>query len=87
MGAGSWMVDLILTLIPGEWLAAVGAAIAALAALWFGGRRSANADAKAKLADVKAKQLERIADADLGLGASDADRIKRMRDFANKHSG
>lgn len=81
------MLDLILTLIPGEWLAAAGFALAALAATWFGGRKSAKADSKAKLADVKAKQLERIADADLGLGASDADRIKRLRDFADKHGG
>lgn len=81
------MIDLILSFIPGEWLAAAGAAIAALAAVWFGGRRSARVDAKATLAEVKAKQLERIADADLGLGASDADRIKRLREFADKHGG
>lgn len=81
------MIDLILALIPGEWLAAAGFALAALAATWFGGRKSAKADAESKLAEVKAKQLERIADADLGLGASDADRIKRMREFAGKHGG
>lgn len=42
------MGDLILALIPGEWIAAAGAAIAALAAVWFSGRRSAKADAKAQ---------------------------------------
>ena len=81
------VIDLVLTLIPGEWLAAAGVAVAALIAAWFGGRKSAKADNKAALAEVKAKQLERIADADLGLGASDTDRIKRLRDFADKHGG
>lgn len=81
------MLDLIFALIPGEWLAAIGVAVTALAAAWFGGRKSAKSDAKSKLAEVKAKQLERIADADLGLGASDADRIRRLRDFADKHGG
>ena len=81
------MLDLILTLIPGEWLAAIGVAVTALAATWFVGRKSAKADAKATLAEVKAKQLERIADADLGLGASDADRIRMLSDFAKRNGG
>ena len=52
------MIDLILAIIPGEWLAAAGAAIAALAATWFGGRRSAKADAKVEAAEDRAEAWE-----------------------------
>lgn len=52
------MVDLILAIIPGEWLAAAGFALAALAATWFGGRKSAKSDAKAKAAEDRAEAWE-----------------------------
>lgn len=57
----------------------------AMVGLYFKGR----ADAKAK-ADIKAmkedmKAHERINEADLGVGASDAERIERLREFAAKH--
>ena len=40
------MIDPILSFIPGAWLAWGGIIIAALSAMWFGGRKSAKTDAK-----------------------------------------
>lgn len=53
------MLDLILSFIPGEWLAAAGLAIAALVATWFGGRKAGKTDAKvdALKQEVKAHEL------------------------------
>ena len=53
------MLDLILSFIPGEWLAAAGLAIAALVATWFGGRKAGKTDAKvdALKSEVKAHEL------------------------------
>ena len=34
------MIDLILTIIPGEWLAGLGALLAAFLGVWITGRRS-----------------------------------------------
>ena len=46
------------------------------------GQKAKQAEAQAK-ADRKAH--ERMNDADLGIGASDAERIERLREFAAKH--
>ena len=81
------MLDLILTIIPGEWLAAVGLAIAALAATWFGGRKAGKTDANVDALKSEVKAHERMSDADLGHGASDSERIKRLHDFAGRHGG
>lgn len=53
------MIDLILSFLPGEWLAAAGLAIAALVATWFGGRKAGKTDAKgdALKSEVKAHEL------------------------------
>ena len=81
------MVDLILALIPGEWLAAAGAAIAALAAVWFGGRKSAKADAKATKHKAEADAMERMLNAETAAGATDAERIRLLSDFAKRNGG
>ena len=52
------MLDLVLALIPGEWLAAIGVAVTALAAVWFGGRKSAKSDAKVEAAEDRAEAWE-----------------------------
>lgn len=60
------MIDLILSLIPGQWGAyagvAIGAVLSALA-LWFGGRKSAKQDAKVDDLEEYQKTRERIDDA------------------------
>lgn len=70
------------------YLAAIAAVIVALAAMWFGGRKSGITDTKRETAleaeERYAKTTKDIADADLGIGANDADRIKRLREFADK---
>ena len=60
----------LLHLIPLEWLAGALAAIGGIAALWFGGRRSARKDAKVEtLKDtVKAHETRNKVDADAGTG-------------------
>ena len=81
------MLDLILSFIPGEWIAAAGLAIAALVATWFGGRKAGKSDAKVDALKQEVKAHERMSDADTGVGASDSERIKRLHDFAGRHGG
>lgn len=75
------------TLIPGawKWLAAAGAALVGILGIYAKG--SSDAKAKAQNAAMKEdlKAHERINEADLGVGASDAERINRLRGFAAKH--
>jgi len=81
------MLDLVLAFIPGEWLAAAGLAIAALMATWFGGRKAGKTDAKVDALKQEVKAHDRINEADTGIGASDADRIRMLREFAKRHGG
>lgn len=62
------MLDLVLAFIPGEWLAAIGVAVAALAAVWFGGRKSAKADAKEQAGQDYIDTRRRMDDAEADLG-------------------
>lgn len=72
-----------------RWLAKIGGLV--LLVLTFGAyqRRQGAQSAKAKQAEAQAtadrKAHERINEADLGIGASDAERINRLRGFAAKH--
>ncbi len=83
----------IIGLITGNPIARFVAKLAgiALAVLTFGAwqRRQGAQGAKAKQAAAQAKAEaqahERMNDADLGIGASDSERIDRLRDFATKH--
>jgi hypothetical protein len=81
------MIDLILSFLPGEWIAAAGLAIVALVATWFGGRKAGKTDAKVDALKSEVKAHERINEADLGSGASDIERIRRLREFAERHGG
>ena len=78
----------ILTLL---WRFTIGGAwkyIAAglsVAALYFKGRADAKAKADEKAMKEDLKAHERINEADLGIGASDDERVKRLREFAAKH--
>ncbi len=84
---------MIWTLLTGNPVARLLAKIAgiALAVLTFGawqrrqgaqGQKAKQAEAQAK---AEAKAHERMNDADLGIGATDSERIERLRDFAAKH--
>lgn len=65
--------------------------MAVLGVLTFGAvkKREGARDAKAKQAAAQAKAdreaHERMNDADLGIGATDSERIERLRGFAAKH--
>ena len=77
------MIDLLLgDLWP--YIAGAGAALAALGMAWWRGRKGER-DRRAA-ADAKAYQDTRreIDNADLGHGASDAERIKRLRDISDR---
>lgn len=77
------MTDLITWAMP--YIITAGAAIAGLAAIWFGGRKSAQTDAKIKAADSAAKATEDMNHADQMRDASDDDRVERLRDFAKRN--
>lgn len=61
------MMELILSVIPGGWLSALGAAVAAAAlGIWrifAAGKKSGRNEQKAKEAENRAKNLDRIRDA------------------------
>jgi hypothetical protein len=69
-------------------IAAAFAAVFGVLAYGWGQRRSGADQAKRETAleaaDRYAKTTKDIQNADLGLGATDADRIKRLREFADK---
>ena len=61
--------------------------LVALAAVWAirgAGRKDARHAAKIDALQRDNKTAQRIDNADLGLGATDLDRIKRLREFAGK---
>lgn len=64
-----------------KWLAAG----AGLIGLYVKGRADAKAKARNQSMKEDLKAHERINEADLGIGASDAERVARLRDFAAKH--
>lgn len=61
------MMELILSVIPGGWLSAIGAAVvAAVVGVWriyVAGQKSGRNERKAQEADERAKNLDRIRDA------------------------
>ena len=76
----------------------LGWALAGIAAalVWLGlrdrkqrqeGAQAAEQAIRDKAAAKKEKANERMDGADLGIGASDADRVKRLHDFAGSGSG
>jgi hypothetical protein len=79
--------SMITGLLPDVWPYIAGTL--ALIGGWFVAKRQGAQGAKAKQAEAQAKAErkahERINEADLGIGASDADRIERLRGFAAKH--
>ena len=64
-----------------KWLAAG----AGLIGLYLKGRSDAKAKAETKAMKEDLKAHERINEADLGIGATDSERVDRLREFAAKH--
>lgn len=75
-------------MVPGPIRRALAWAVGGIALLWAAwGAGKRDAQQEAALSDAKddARAHERMNDADLGIGASDAERIDRLREFAAKH--
>ena len=70
------------------WAAGAFAAVFGVLAYGWGQRRTGAAQARAetalKAAERYAKTTKDIQNADTGIGATDADRIKRLREFADE---
>jgi hypothetical protein len=66
------------------WLAAVAASLGLLILSCLAGLRIEKARNKHKSAESEIEAHERINDAETGVGATDADRIKRLQDMGNR---
>ena len=78
---------MIWALIPGPIRRALAWAVAGLAAFWAisaGAKRTARAGTALEAAERYAKTAKAIDHADIGLGATDLQRIDRLREFAAK---
>lgn len=64
------------------YLAALGALVAALAMAYLKGRADKSADARKDQLEMEIDAHERINHADTGGGATDSERIKRLREMA-----
>ena len=69
----------------GPYLIAAGSAVLAIVMAFFRGKASANAKRDARDAKANEQAHGRMNDADLGIGATDSERVKRLRGFAAKH--
>lgn len=76
--------SLIWEAISGQFLPYIIAGVVALGA-YFKGRKDVNAKRDAKEARADREAHERMNDADLGVGATDSERIERLREFSAKH--
>ena len=68
-----------------DLLGAIGALIAAIGAAWFLGRRSGAAKKDAKHGADYIAERKRQDGLDVGHGATDGERIKRLRDIADRN--
>ena len=75
----------MLSLIPMDWIAAAVALLAALGAVWGVGKANGTLRAKNRGLQDEVDAHDRINEADLGIGASDADNQRWLRDFHTKH--
>ena len=64
---------------------AIGALIFAIGAAWFFGRRSGKSKRDAKHGSDYIAERKRQDEMDVGHGASDDERIKRLHDIANRN--
>ena len=67
------------------WLGAAAAGLVALWAVWIAGRREGHQSAATGALRDDAKAQERMNEADIGIGAADADNTQWLRDFAERN--
>lgn len=67
------------------WLYGALAGLLAILGAWVAGRREGRSQARVDALEGDAKRHERMNDADIGIGAADADNVKWLRDFAERH--
>ena len=77
------VIGTIIDLILGPIGAILGAIVAA-GAVYFGGRSAGASKEKRKAVEKELKAHDRITDADVGIGASDGERAKRLREMADR---
>lgn len=75
----------MMALIPTEWLAGLVALLASMGAAWLMGKANGALRAKNRGLQDEVDAHDRINEADLGIGASDADNQRWLRDFHTKH--
>lgn len=67
------------------WLGAALTGLSVLFLAWVSGRREGGQKARVGALRADADAHRRINEADLGIGASDADNVRWLRDFHAKH--
>lgn len=67
------------------WLGAAVAVFLGLLGAWVAGRREARQEARTDALRGDAEAHERMNDAEIGIGATDSDNIKWLRDFAERN--
>lgn len=77
------MTGLIIDALAG-WLGAALAGVLALAGAWWGGRRAGRQAAETRSLRETADADRRMDDADVGIGATDAEHMQWLRDRADK---
>lgn len=75
----------MMALIPMDWIAAAVAVLASMGAAWLMGKANGTLRAKNRGLQDEVDAHDRINEADLGIGASDADNQRWLRDFHTKH--
>jgi hypothetical protein len=77
----------ITSIIPWEWIAGAVAGLVALAGVWLAGRWSGAVSRDLAASKATDAAHERITDAETDLGGvtTDAERVRRLADFARKH--
>jgi hypothetical protein len=85
------MIAAILSSRPVRWILGAGAAVIAFLGIIMAARRDAARDAITQSENAEARNYiakrKEIDNADIGIGASDAGRIKRLHDIANRERG
>lgn len=67
------------------WLGAAVAVILAVLGAWLAGKREARQEARSEAMRADAKRHKDMNDADIGVGATDEQHVKWLRDFAERH--
>lgn len=68
-------------------LGGIGAAVVAVWAAWQRGRATGKREEAHRKVSDYLKERKRIDEVDLGVGATDGDRVERLRDIAKRRGG